>query len=309
MLRDLLSVFRPARVYRNLFMILGAILALGVTDNNLLESFPTIIVSFISLSLMTSGNYGINEILDLETDRAHPQKKNRSLAAGRISISIVLALSISMYVLSFVVILSLQKIWLTIALLSMFLSGILYNVRPFRVKDYPYMDFLFEALNNPIRLAVGWYSVVNTHEIPSSFIFAFYAIGVFLMASKRFGELRLFNESELNAAEYRASLSYYSEKSLLFSMIASISTFSFMFGVLAFKYNSNLVIMLPFFIVWIVWFFDIAYENNSVVKDPERIFEKKGFLAYSFSLALMFIFLLFSNIELIKFLMQPIGGV
>ena len=306
--KEVTSVFRPSRWYRNSFMILGAVLAIGITEQTLQDNLSNIVIAFISLSLMASGNYGINEILDVETDRRHPQKRFRSLASGKVSIRLILLLSIVFYMLSIFIIVSLDKSPLTVSMFLLLISGFFYNVKPFRVKDIPYADFLFEALNNPIRLAVGWYSVVDTNEMPLSFVLGFYAIGVFLMASKSFGELRLFDGLDTKASEYRASLLHYTEKNLLFSMIASISTFSFLFGILSYKYNINLIMMLPLFIVWVVWFFQIAYEDNSIVKDPERIFEKKPFLIFSFSLVVLFVVLLFSDANIMSFLMRPVTG-
>ena len=181
--KEVTSVFRPSRWYRNSFMILGAVLAIGITEQTLQDNLSNIVIAFISLSLMASGNYGINEILDVETDRRHPQKRFRSLASGKVSIRLILLLSIVFYMLSIFIIVSLDKSPLTVSMFLLLISGFFYNVKPFRVKDIPYADFLFEALNNPIRLAVGWYSVVDTNEMPLSFVLGFYAIGVFLMAS------------------------------------------------------------------------------------------------------------------------------
>ena len=307
-LRDIISVFRPSRWYRNSFMLLGAILALGITENSLIERSYEILIAFIALCLVTSGNYGVNEICDIETDRAHPQKKHRSLASGRVSIGLISVLSLLLYIASILIIFSLDKLPLSFSLILLLITGILYNVRPFRLKDYAYLDFLFEALNNPIRLAVGWFAVVNGSQIPSSFLFGFYAIGVFLMASKRFGELRLFEAAEQDGSQYRLSLRHYSEKNLLFSMIAAISTFSFLFGILSYKYNINLVLMLPFFIGWVIWFFELAYEDNSIVKDPERIYEKKSFLVFSLTLVILFIWLLFSDTSFVSILTSKVEG-
>jgi 4-hydroxybenzoate polyprenyltransferase len=304
--RETIGVFRPSRWYRNSFMLLGSLLAVAILpDINLIDYAIPIVLAFISLSLMTSGNYGLNEILDIETDRQHPQKKHRALVTGRVKISTVLVISVILYTLSTLLVLSLNNWPLTIAMLLMLLSGITYNVKPFRTKDIPYLDFLFEALNNPIRLAVGWYAVEGAMEhpftlissavgggsavvssefyIPLGFLVSFYFIGIFLMSSKRFGEIRLFKSSkaEQHPGEYRKSLKFYSEQHLLYVMMASIISFSYLFGALSYKYNIDLIILLPIFIVWIIWYFILAFEENSIVKDPERIFEKKGFLFFS----------------------------
>lgn len=305
-IRETIGVFRPSRWYRNSFMLLGSLLAVAILpDVNLMDYWMQIVIAFIALSLMTSGNYGINEILDIETDRQHPQKQHRALVTGKVKVKTVLIIAIILYVLSVLVVLSLGNLPLTLSMLLMLLSGITYNVKPFRTKDIPYLDFLFEALNNPIRLAVGWYAVegamahpfnlvskaidgggivVNSiFYIPLGFLVSFYFIGIFLMSSKRFGEIRLFksSKSEQHPGEYRKSLQYYSEQSLLYVMMASIISFSYLFGALSYKYNIDLIILLPIFIVWIIWYFILAFEENSIVKDPERIFEKKGFLLFS----------------------------
>ncbi len=199
-------------------------------------------------------------------------------------------------------VLPLQNSVLFFSLGLLLLSGLLYNIKPFRFKDKPYLDFIFEALNNPIRLLVGWYSAVAPDKlIPSSFLLAFWSIGIFLMASKRFGELRFINDVVLSS-KYRRSFTYYTEENLLLSMVASISSFNYMFGALSFKYSIDLVLMLPLLVIWILWFFKLSYETDSIVKDPERVFEKKSFLLYSILIMGIFIYLLFTGNTIMGFI-------
>jgi hypothetical protein len=142
---------------------------------------------------------------------------------------------------------------------------------------------------------VGWYAVAKPSElVPASIIFGFWFLGIFLMAAKRFGEIRFIQDKE-NAAKYRNSFKYYNEEKLLFSMIAAAMSFTFMLGALSFKYSVDLVVALPFIVSWIVWFFHLAYQQNTVVKDPERIFEKKSFLLFSLLTLLIFTYLFFSG--------------
>jgi len=296
---NLLDVFRPLRWYRNLSMLLGALLTIKVTGirvtglggaraltGPLLASF---LVSFIALCLVASANYGINEVLDTETDRHHPHKKFRAIPAGRISARLVLVLSSALYLLGLGLIARLHNPMLTLSLALLAVSGFLYNVRPFRFKDRAYLDFSFEALNNPIRLMVGWYSLTPAHiPIPASFVLSFWFLGCFLMSAKRFGELR-FIEDRQAAARYRRSLHSYTEEKLLSCMICALVAFSFMLGFFCLKYGVDTVLVLPFVLVWTVWFFSLAYQEDTIVKDPERLFEKKGFLCFSvLSLAAFF---------------------
>lgn len=306
-LKLLIDVFRPLRWYRNLFMLLGSVLALKILEQTTWTQISThtntILLALTSLCLIASGNYGLNEVLDASSDRHHPKKKSRAIPSGRLKPWIVVFLSFIFYAQGLVLAFYTGNIPLFSSVLLLLVSGILYNLRPFRLKDRAYLDFPFEALNNPIRLMVGWYAVANPDQIvPTSIIFGFWFLGIFLMAAKRFGEIRFINNKEL-AGQYRKSLQYYSEESLLLAMVASIVSFSFLFGSLCVKYSVDLVLLLPLLVGWVLWFMYLAYQENSIVKDPERLFEKKKFLAYSIFTVSMFIFLFFTGNQYLGWLM------
>ena len=304
MIKILLNVFRPLRWYRNAFMLLGALLAIQITETGISDSYVGILFAFISICLVASGNYGINEVLDAEYDAQHPQKRLRAIPSGKISSTPVVIISIILYIAGVSIVLPLRNTMLIISVFLLILSGILYNVKPLRLKDKPYTDFIAESLNNPIRLLVGWYSVAPSNKlVPSSFILGFWFLGMFLMASKRFGEYRFFKDKD-QLVEYRKSFKHYTEERIIISMIASLSAFMFMLGALCLKYSVDLVLFLPFVIVFIVWFFRLAYEKDTIVKDPERVFEKKLFVLYSVLVCGLFIYLLFSGNQLLGFLLR-----
>jgi len=271
-------------------MLLGFFVALKLNNISIFSVWMSVVISFIALCFVVSANYGINEVFDADSDSHHPQKHVRAVASGKIKKGTVIIFSVLFYFIGFFLVRQLNNFPLMIVFLFMFFSGIFYNIPPIRIKDIPYADFIFEAVNSPIRLLIGWYSVTNS-LIPVSFIFTFWFIGVFLMAAKRFAEIRFINDP-LRAQFYRKSLGYYTEKKLLFTMIAAISAAMFMFGVLVAKYQISLVLLLPFFIVFIVWFFSLAYDKDSIVKDPERVFEKKWFVLYTCALLIVFLLLI-----------------
>jgi hypothetical protein len=63
-------------------------------------------------------------------------------------------------------------------------------------------------------------------------------------------------------------------------MIVYISCFMSMFGVLAAKYQTELLLAIPMLAVFIAWFFHMAFEPNSIVQEPERIVQRPGFLLF-----------------------------
>lgn len=291
MLKDFIAVFRPVRWYQNLLIFLGGVTAMVLLDIPGGDKWQVLIASFVASCLVASGNYGINEVLDMGQDAHHPQKKARALPTGRLKPGHVLFLSGIIYAAGFGIAISLKKVPLIIALAFYFVNALFYNVRPLRLKDRPYLDFVSEALNNPMRFLIGWYAVAGSGDIfPASLVFALWFFGIFLMASKRFGEMRLIKD-KAELSNFRKSMAYYSEEKLLFSMIAALGVSYYMLGAFCMKHSVDLILALPVLIIWTVWFFHLAYEENTIVKDPERIFEKIPFLAFSIVSILLFVYM------------------
>ena len=60
--------------------------------------------------------------------------------------------------------------------------GTFYNMPPIRTKELPYIDVLTESINNPIRLLLGWFALVDNRIPPASLLIAYWALGAFFMA-------------------------------------------------------------------------------------------------------------------------------
>ncbi len=304
LIKNLVDVFRPKRWYRNLTMVLGSVIALKLLHVSLHAALsnpilPHFVLALIGICLVASGNYGINEVLDAEADRHHPEKRHRAIPSGRVSAKLVIVLSIVWYVLGITIVALTGNLALIISAALLLLSGIVYNVPPIRLKDRAYVDFTSEALNNPIRFMIGWYAITDSHHIvPASFVLGYWFLGVFLMAAKRFGEIRVINNST-KAKKYRQSLAHYTEERLIMAMIAGLTAFSYMLGALSLKYSVDVILVLPFVVAWVVWFFVIAFEENTIVISPERIFEKKYFAVFSVLVLTVFLYFFYTGDQLL----------
>ncbi|MDP2933965.1 MAG: UbiA family prenyltransferase [bacterium] len=299
----LISVFRPKRWYRNAFMLLGSVMAVFLNQIALSDAVYAVAISFIAICLVASGNYGLNEVCDAETDKYHPQKKFRALPSGRVKVSTVIFASLVLYALGLLLAWQLHNGWVLGALgLFIFTTGILYNIPPWRLKDVPFLDFILESFGNPVRLLVGWYAV-TTRIVPVSFILIFWCVGMLLMAGKRFAELKFLGGGH-DTQLYRKSLGKYTEEQLLLSMIAASALLMYMFGVLSVKHEIDLVIMLPLVVGFLVWFFHLAHQPNSIIKDPERVFENRPFVIYSLVLVVVFFLLLYFKFNYFSFLLN-----
>lgn len=81
-LRMLVRALRPHQWLKNLLLAVPAIGAHELGVSTLLE----IALAFVSLSLVASGGYVLNDLLDLAADRRHPRKKGRPFASGSLSL-------------------------------------------------------------------------------------------------------------------------------------------------------------------------------------------------------------------------------
>ena len=77
--------------------IKNCLIALPVVAGHHLHSLQQLVpllVAFLAMSLCASGTYLWNDLLDLEYDRAHPRKRRRLAASGRVGITRVAGVSV-----------------------------------------------------------------------------------------------------------------------------------------------------------------------------------------------------------------------
>ncbi|MBI2442125.1 MAG: UbiA prenyltransferase family protein [Lentisphaerae bacterium] len=269
-----IRLLRPDNWFKNIFMAPGILLAFYFSPELLTWSTAGAIVwGLAAACLIASGNYVFNEILDAASDRHHPVKHNRPLASGaaKVSAAWVLWICVSMaglasgFALNF-------RFGITGALL--WIAGILYNVPPIRLKDIPYGDVLSESLNNPLRLALGWYATGLGSAPPFSMFMAYWMFGAFLMAAKRFAEFRMIGNAE-RAARYRRSFLRYTEESLIESIFFYATLFALMSGYFIARYRFELVLATPLVALAMAYYLHLAYKPGSPVQYPELLYRQK----------------------------------
>jgi len=160
------------------------------------------------------------------------------------------------------------------------ISGILYNVRPFRTKERAYLDVISESFNNPIRIMLGWSMVSESTIPPISLIFIFWFGGAFLMAIKRYSEYRLIVESKgsESLASYRRSFAKYSDVSLLVSSFFYAMLCAFALGVFLIKYRTEYVFAFPFFTALFSYYLYLGVKDAPSVQAPEKLYQEKGLM-------------------------------
>ena len=82
-IRPYLKALRPYQWLKNVLVFVPILTSHKVT----VESFLSSVSAFIAFSLVASSVYVLNDLLDLESDRIHPRKRNRPFASGNVPIA------------------------------------------------------------------------------------------------------------------------------------------------------------------------------------------------------------------------------
>ncbi len=290
--------------FKNVFMLPGILVAIDVDHS--LFSFDLIfnvLLALLAAGFIASSNYIINEILDAPKDRLHPVKKHRPVPSGQVNIKLgyvwwLLFFAIGMTLSSFL------NSYFFYTALSLWIMGCIYNIPPIRSKEKPYLDVISESVNNPIRLLLGWYATGTTMVPPLSLIVAYWMIGAYFMAAKRFGEYRMINDKEV-AQNYRSSFKYYNEERLTMSLVYYVSAFCLFFGIFLIRYKMELILSIPLVAGFTAWYFHLACKENSPVQHPEKLYLERGFVMYTMLTAVVMTGLLFADFPWLYELFAP----
>jgi 4-hydroxybenzoate polyprenyltransferase len=90
---ELLKAIRPKDWIKNTFVFAGVVFAYDSLGNpRWLDpvSLLTVLAAFVLFCMAAGAIYLINDVVDIEKERAHPKKRNRPLASGRLSPAIAL---------------------------------------------------------------------------------------------------------------------------------------------------------------------------------------------------------------------------
>ncbi len=276
--KDYLALARPDHWIKHIFILPGIVLAYMLHPAELSSLAAPAFFGLLSAAAIASANYVINEWLDRSHDAFHPTKSQRPAVQRQISPVWVSLEYAALAAVGVAIAASLSRLYLltSIAFLA---SGVLYNVRPLRTKERVFLDVTSEALNNPIRLTLGWAMVAPTTLPPSSLLLAYWMGGAFLMAVKRFAEYRTVTETagRERLGLYRKSFRFYTEGSLLTSTFLYALMAAFFLAVFMIKYRVEYLLAAPLFAALFASYLRVGLKPASTAQTPEKLF-KEGIL-------------------------------
>lgn len=193
----LLVWLRALRVHqwlKNLLLFVPLLTAFSFFE---IEKIASIAVAFLAFSFAASATYLVNDLWDLENDRAHPRKRLRPFACGKLPIGRGIEMAIGALCIAFILALSVSTSYFFILLLYLFLT----STYSWVLKEYVLIDVLMLSLLYTLRILAG---SVATGITISSWLLAFSAfIFLSLALVKRCAELVSIQQSGETATRGR----------------------------------------------------------------------------------------------------------
>jgi 4-hydroxybenzoate polyprenyltransferase len=150
MLLALLKEMRPRQWTKNAVLFAALVFDRQLTPSHLPQILRTL-AGFIIFCLLSSVVYIINDIADVESDRQHPEKRNRPIASGKLSISVA-----SGFVLGLIVVIVPLSFLMSPAFGGVALAYFLINLAYSKwIKHVPLLDVFSLASGFVLRVAAG----------------------------------------------------------------------------------------------------------------------------------------------------------
>jgi decaprenyl-phosphate phosphoribosyltransferase len=174
---------RPKQWVKNL-LVFASPAAAGVLDEG--EYLTRSIVLFAAFCLAASGAYCLNDVADVEADRAHPSKCRRPLASGAMASGHAVALGVGLLVAGLLLSATTGD-WEPVAILAVYVA--LQPAYSVWLKHVAVVDLLVVTAGFVLRAVIG---VAGTDVPISDWYLIVASFGsLFLVAGKRASELEL----------------------------------------------------------------------------------------------------------------------
>lgn len=200
----LVRAMRPRQWIKNVFVFAALVFSAERLWATSPQAIGTVVVAFVLFCMAASAIYLINDLVDIEKDRAHPRKRHRPLASGLISpaLATTAAVSLIAVALPLAYLIDRSGAFLITLLTYIVVQGFLYT---YWLKNVVIMDILIIAAGFVLRAVAG--AVVIGVAITPWLLVCMGLLAVFLGVGKRRHELVLL---EGGAGEHRRILNEYS---------------------------------------------------------------------------------------------------
>lgn len=267
MFKALIETLRPRQWTKNLVIFAGLLF-----DGQFLQLTPflRVLAATLLFCLVSGVTYTINDLLDVEADKLHPQKRNRPIASGRLSKKVAIGVIIFLSIFSLVggYLLSPSLVLIFVAYTLLILAYSLW------LKKVMILDVLVIAAGFVLRVLAGLSIIQVAYFSPWLFVLTT-LLAMYLAFGKRLAELKLL---ETNAVSHRKTLDGYTISLLnqytMVILTAILITYTF-YTFSAHPGQSNYVMMLTIpFVVYGIFRYLYLIQSDLITSSPEEVLLK-----------------------------------
>lgn len=271
MIIQLVKLCRPHQYSKNLFILAPLFFSGMLLDGS---AFINTLFAFVFFSLAASAIYVLNDLKDVAEDQAHPTKKFRPIASGRVSKPVAIIFSLILATASII-----GSAYLSTDLLIVILIYILLNiVYSLGLKHISIVDISIIAFGFVLRIFAGAQAI----DVQASMwiILMTFLLALFLALAKRRDDVMLSNQglsTRKNIDGY--NLEFVNAAMMIMSSVIVVSYIFYTISaeVQARLQTEHLYLTVVFVLIGIMRYMQITFvENNS--GSPTKIVLKDRFL-------------------------------
>ncbi|WP_322513122.1 decaprenyl-phosphate phosphoribosyltransferase [Chloroflexus sp.] len=275
-LRALVRTMRPRQWIKNVFVFA----AIAFSEERLWYTEPLallrVIGAFVAFSMAASAIYLINDLVDIEKDRAHPKKRHRPLAAGLLSptLAAVTATLLIVAVFPFAIWLDGDFDFALVLAIYVVVQGFLYS---YWLKNVVIFDILIIAAGFILRAIAG--AAVIDIVITPWLIVCMGLLALFLGIGKRRHELKLLEDGAGNhrriLQEYSIPLLDQMQAIVTASIVIAYSMTAFSAPVVPKEPFPMLMITIPFVVYAIFRYLYLIYQRDGGGAPEELVLQDR----------------------------------
>jgi 4-hydroxybenzoate polyprenyltransferase len=261
MIGAIIKLMRPRQWTKNLIIFVAVVFSGRAV---ILADSLHATLGFILFCFLSSSAYILNDVMDAEHDRRHPEKKNRPIASGKVSRGFGVLLFVIFAASSLG-----ASFWALgwkfgACAVTYFVLNLAYS---FGVKRVVILDVVTIAMGFVVRAIAGIYAFVSEPgQISEWLLICTFFLALFLGFSKRRGEITDLSE---NAASHRPILASYSPKLIdeiiavtTASSVMSYSLYTIWPGTVARLGTKNLIYTIPFVVYGIFRYLYLIHKKG-----------------------------------------------
>lgn len=286
MFTNFIKVIRVHQWVKNLFIFLPAFFGQALTTS----SFIPLVLGFLCFSILASSVYIFNDIIDAPSDRLHKEKKDRPIAAGKISAAMAYLLAGLLATSSLIGSFFIDEMFLA-ACLFYLIQNLFYTTW---LKKFALLDITIISFGFLIRLFAG--GVIADVAVSNwMYIMAFLLAMLLALGKRRDDLLILKNEgSAVRKAVNGYNMEFVNVVSVMLSAVTVVAYIMYTLSpeVIERVGNSNVYVTSIFVFLGVLRYLQLAlvYENSGsptliLLKDnPTRIIVLGWLLTFAFLL-------------------------